>query len=104
TDDEREYTYYQVGVGYNLLPGEAFLSENRAYNNALYLMGGAGMTDFAGDDHQFTLSLGVGYRLLINDWMALRVDMKDHIFNLDVLGEDKTTHNLELTAGIGVFF
>ena len=103
TDDEREYTYYQVGVGYNLLPGEAFLSENRAYNNALYLMGGAGMTDFAGDD-QFTLSLGVGYRLLINDWMALRVDMKDHIFNLDVLGEDKTTHNLELTAGIGVFF
>ena len=30
--------------------------------------------------------------------------MKDHIFNLDVLGEDKTTHNLELTAGIGVFF
>ena len=103
TDDEREYTYYQVGVGYNLLPGEAFLSENRAYNNALYLMGGAGMTDFAGDD-QFTLSLGVGYRLLLNDWMAVRVDMKDHIFNLDVLGEDKTTHNLELTAGIGVFF
>jgi len=103
TDDEREYTYYQVGVGYNVLPGEAFLTENRAYNNALYLMGGAGMTDFAGDEH-FTLSMGVGYRLLINDWMAVRVDMKDHIFSLDVLGENKTTHNLELTAGIGVFF
>ena len=61
------------------------------------------MTDFAGDD-QFTLRLGVGYRLLHNDWMAVRVDMKDHIFSLDVLGEDKATHDLELTAGIGVFF
>lgn len=103
TDDEREYTYYQALVGYNLLPGEAFLSRNRTYNNALYLLGGAGMTEFAGDDH-FTLGLGVGYRLLINDWLTVRVDMKDNIFNLDVLGKDKMTHNLELTAGVGLFF
>ena len=102
-DDEREFTYYQASVGYNLLPGEAFLSRNRTYNNALYLLGGAGMTEFAGDDH-FTLGLGVGYRLLINDWLTVRVDMKDNIFNLDVLGEDKMTHNLELTAGVGLFF
>ena len=61
------------------------------------------MTEFAGDDH-FTLGLGVGYRLLINDWLTVRVDMKDNIFNLDVLGEDKMTHNLELTAGVGLFF
>lgn len=103
TDDERDYTYYQALVGYNLLPGEAFLTRNRTYNNALYLIGGAGMTEFAGDDH-FTLGLGVGYRLLINDLVAVRVDMKDHVFNLDVLGEDKTTHNLELTAGVSLFF
>jgi len=103
TDEEREYTYYQASVGYNLLPGEAFLSRNRTFNNALYLLGGAGMTEFAGDDH-FTLGVGVGYRLLVNDWLTVRVDMKDHIFNLDVLGEDKTTHNLELTAGVGLFF
>lgn len=103
TDEEREFTYYQAAVGYNLLPGEAFLSRNRAFNNALYLLGGAGMTDFAGDEH-FTLSLGVGYRLLINDFTAIRVDMKDHMFNLDVLGEDKLTHNLELSAGVSLFF
>jgi len=67
------------------------------------LLGGAGITDFAGDEH-FTLGVGVGYRLLVNDLIAVRVDMKDHIFNLDVLGEDKTTHNLELTAGVSLFF
>ena len=102
-DDEREFTYYQASVGYNLLPGEAFLSGGRTFNNALYLLGGAGITDFAGEEH-FTLGAGVGYRLLVNDLIAVRVDMKDHIFNLDVLGEDKTTHNLELTAGVSLFF
>ena len=102
-DDEREFTYYQASVGYNLLPGEAFLSGGRTFNNALYLLGGAGITDFAGEEH-FTLGVGVGYRLLVNDLIAVRVDMKDHIFNLDVLGEDKTTHNLELTAGVSLFF
>ena len=103
TDDERAFTYYQAGVGYNLLPGEAFLSRNRAFNNALFVLGGAGMTEFAGDEH-FTISLGVGYRLLINDFTAFRVDMKDHLFNLDVLGEDKLTHNMELSAGVSLFF
>ncbi|MEE3320247.1 MAG: outer membrane beta-barrel domain-containing protein [Pseudomonadota bacterium] len=103
TDDQRAYTYYQAGVGYNLLPGEAFLGENRAFNNALYLLGGAGMTDFAGEEF-FTLSLGVGYRLLINDFTTVRVDMKDHIFSMDILGEDRMTNNIELSAGVSLFF
>ena len=47
---------------------------------------------------------GVGYRLLINDFTAVRVDMKDHIFTHDILGEDKTTHNLEMTAGVSLYF
>ena len=103
TDDERSFSYYQAAVGYNLLPGEAFLTRNRVFNNAFFLLGGAGMTEFAGDEH-FTVSLGVGYRLLINDFIAFRVDMKDHLFNLDVLGEDKMTHNMELSAGASLFF
>ena len=103
TDEEREFTYYQASIGYNLLPGEAFLTRNRAFNNSLFLIGGAGMTDFAGDEY-FTISAGVGYRLLINDFTAVRVDMKDHIFTHDILGEDKTTHNLEMTAGASLYF
>ena len=103
TDEEREFTYYQASIGYNLLPGEAFLTRNRAFNNSLFLIGGAGMTDFAGDEY-FTISAGVGYRLLINDFTAVRVDMKDHIFTHDILGEDKTTHNLEMTAGVSLYF
>jgi hypothetical protein len=34
----------------------------------------------------------------------LHVDMRDHIFDLDILGEELTTHNLELTMGLTFFF
>lgn len=100
---ERELTYYNISLGYNFLPGEVFLGGSRAYNSALYVIGGVGNTDFADDDH-FTVNVGAGYRLLVNDWISLRLDFRDHIFESDVLGSDKTLHNLEGTAGIHFFF
>lgn len=103
TDDERELSFYNVSLGYNILPGEAFFYDRWAFNSALYLIGGIGSTDFAGDE-RFTISLGVGYRLLINDWMAIHLDAKDHIFDIDVFGEEKTAHNLALHGGVSFFF
>src|SRR5690606_33820367 len=49
TDSEREYTYYNVSLGYNILPGESFIGRNRAMNMSLYVIGGVGNTKFAGD-------------------------------------------------------
>ena len=103
TDDERELSFYNVSLGYNILPGEAFFYDRWAFNSVLYLIGGIGSTDFAGDE-RFTISLGVGYRLLINDWMAIHLDAKDHIFDIDVFGEEKTAHNLALHGGVSFFF
>lgn len=103
TDDERELSFYNVSLGYNILPGEAFFYDRWAFNGGLYLIGGIGSTDFAGDE-RFTISLGVGYRLLINDWMAIHLDVKDHIFDIDVFGEEKTAHNLALHGGVSFFF
>lgn len=102
-DEQREYLYYNASVGYNLLPGESFLGSERAFNTAFYVIGGAGMTEFAGDNH-FTLNLGMGYRVLLTDWITLRMEMRDHIFDMDLLGENKTTQNLEWTLGLGGFF
>lgn len=102
-EDERRLSYYNVSLGYNLLPGEAFIGRGRAYNTALYLIGGIGSAEFAGDDH-FTVNLGFGYRLLANDWLALHLDTRDHIFDTDLLGKSKTTHNLELHGGFTIFF
>ena len=102
-NDEKELTTYNFSVGYNVLPGEAFLGSRRAFNNAFYLIGGAGSTEFAGDDH-FTLNVGAGYRLLLTDWLSARIEMRDHIFELDLFGEAQTTQNLVWTLGVGGFF
>ena len=74
-----------------------------AYNTALYLMAGAGSTKFAGDNH-FTAVAGLGFRMLPNDWLAVHVDMRDHMFDTDLLGEKKTAHNFEAQIGLTVFF
>ena len=100
---ERDLTYYNISLGYNLLPGEAFIGSDHAFNSALYVIAGVGNTEFANDSH-FTVNFGAGYRFLLNDWIALHVDFRDHIFDSDLLGSSKTTHNLEGTGGVTVFF
>lgn len=50
------------------------------------------------------LNVGLGTRLFLADWAALQVDMRDHIFSLDLLGKRQSTQNLELTAGLTFFF
>ncbi len=103
SDSDRQYTYYNLNLGYNILPGEVFLGESRAYNTNLYLTAGLGSTRFAGDN-RFTVNLGAGYRFLLSDSVALHIDFRDHLFDIDLLGEEKTVHNLEGHFGVTVFF
>jgi outer membrane beta-barrel protein len=103
TDDQRQFSYYNVSLGFNILPGEAFLTRNRAFNTSFYFIAGLGSTDFAGDNH-FTVNFGFGGRVFPNDWLALRLDVRDFMFDIDILGQQKTTHNLQGTLGITIFF
>lgn len=101
--DDRDYTWYDLSFGYSLLPGEVFFGADRAYNSAFYLIGGLGSTDFGGDN-QFTLNYGFGVKVLVTDYLALRAEFRDYLFDLDVTGEDKTTHNMQGTFSISYFF
>ena len=103
TDSEREYSYYNLSLGYNILPGESFIGRNRALNTSLYVIGGVGKTDFAGDD-RFTLNVGLGFRLMPLDWLAIHADLRDYIYDIDLLGQEKTSHNLEARIGVSFFF
>jgi outer membrane beta-barrel protein len=103
TDDERQLTYYDLSLGWNALPGESFLGGKRAMPSALYLTLGAGSTRFGGDDF-FTVAFGAGYRVLVNDWLAVHFDARDLIFESDLLGESKVTQNLQFTLGFTAFF
>jgi outer membrane beta-barrel protein len=102
-DPEVDLTYYLLSVGYNLLPGEVFFGKDRAYGSGVYLIGGIGNVEFA-DVSSTTFSFGLGVRLLPTDWVSVRAEMRDHVFEQDVLGENKQTHNFELTLGVSVYF
>jgi len=102
TDDERDYQLLDLGIGYNL-KGETFISQNLTLNSAYYFTLGAGSTQFGGDD-RFTVSLGAGYRLLLNDYITMHIDMTDYVFESDILGDPETVHNLAFTLGLSVYF
>jgi len=103
TDSERDFSYYNLSVGYNILPGEAFVGRKYAFRGGLYLVAGAGSSDFAGDQ-RFTVSGGFGYRMAATDWLSMRIDVRDYVFQSDLLGSNETLHNLEFTGGLTVFF
>ncbi len=103
TPSERRFTYYSLSLGYNILPGEVYIGRNLAMNSALYLIGGIGAAKFAGDS-RFTLNFGAGYRVLPTDWLAIHLDVQDHIFQSDLLGKDKLTNNIGAYLGATVFF
>jgi outer membrane beta-barrel protein len=103
SDDERELKYYLMSVGYNLFPGEAFFTDSTTFNTVLYLSAGVGNTEFAGDD-RFTTALAVGHRTLFADGFSFDIEMRDLIFKQDLFGDEETTHNIELTFALNVFF
>ena len=102
TDDQRNLTYYDISVGWNVLQGELFLSPKRAMPSAAYVTMGAGSTRFAGDD-RFTATIGAGLRLVVNEWLAVHVDARDRMFKTDLIGNSQVTQNLEFTISLTAF-
>ena len=103
TDNERLLRYYNLSLGYNLLPGEVFINGKYAFNSAMYIIAGIGNTHFAGND-RFTVNMGAGYRLLATDWLAMHGDLRDHMFDIDLFGSNQLTNNIEISLGATVFF
>ena len=103
SDSERDFSFYDVSLGYNIFPGESFLGRHWAFRGGLYLIAGAGSSDFAGDQ-VFTVNAGFGYRLAATDWLALRVDVRDHMFETDLLGSNELMHNMEISGALTIFF
>lgn len=100
---EAKLSYYNVSAGFNVLPGEVFFGSSRANASALYLIAGVGSTKIE-DQRKQTLNFGMGLRVLFRDWVALQVDLRDHVFALDLLGKRTNTKNLELTGGLTFYF
>jgi len=98
-DEKAKLNYYNVSFGYNVLPGEVFIGSKRAKPSQLYLIGGVGSTRFD-TQRRPTYNVGFGFRVYLMDSLALQLDMRDHIYTLDLLGTRQSTQNLELTGGL----
>lgn len=102
TDDQRDMSYYNLDLGYNLLPGEVYIG-NRALNSSFYLVFGAGNTLFADEDY-FTYNFGGGLRLFLTDWIAMHWDVRNHLLTHARFGKEKEIQNLETHLGFTLFF
>lgn len=103
TEDQRQLDYYNISLGITILPGEVFIAKRWAFNTNYYIIGGAGNTLFA-DNEYFTYNFGGGFRLFASDWLAFRVDVRNHVFTHNILGEDKEIQNLEAHLGMSLYF
>jgi outer membrane beta-barrel protein len=98
-----DLTYYFLSAGYNLFPGEVFFGKNWAMTSAVYLVAGVGNVSFNKEDNT-AFNFGIGIRVLPWDWLAVRGEMRDLLFQSDVLGKNELKHNFELTLGLSIYF
>ncbi len=103
TPEQREYSHFNVSLGFNILPGEGFIGEDLAFTSSLYLLTGLGSTDFAGEQRS-TIMVGGGYRVLLTDWFAVHLTLKDHFYDIELLGSAKTANDLEISTSFTIFF
>ena len=101
--DSEKLSYYNFSIGYNFLPGEIFIGGRRARPSQFYVIAGVGSTKFD-QQTKTTFNAGFGYRLYLADWAAFQLDLRDHVFSLDLLGKRQSTQNVEFTGGLTVFF
>ena len=101
--DTEKLIYSNLNIGMNVLPGEVFLGSSYAMPSQVFILAGGGTTRFNGQRMQ-TVDVGVGVKVYVKDWFALRVDMRDNIYTLDLLGKRDRTQNVELNAGLSFLF
>lgn len=95
--------YSSFSVGMNMLPGEIFIRDNLVLSSVFYIIGGVGNTNF-GDDDKLTYNIGFGYRVYLTDWLSIRLEARDHMFDNTILGREELRHNYELRLGTSLFF
>ena len=100
---DQSLTYYALSLGYNLFPGESFLSKHSAMTSGVFLLAGVGNTTILDEGH-FTLNFGIGLRVLPVDWLDLSVTIRDYVFQSDLLGTSKVTNNFELAFVVSGYF
>lgn len=100
---KEDLTTYDLSVGVNLFPGEIFVGKSWATTSVVYLIGGVGNTNFANQDF-VTFNVGMGLRVQTADWFSLRLEMRDLMWESNLLGASEIKHNFAMTLGASFLF
>ncbi len=101
---DRRYTDYHLSSGWHFLQGYSSFGRKRIIHNT-YLIGGAGITNFA-NQNNFTVNFGLGHRLLLNDNLGIRLEGRNYLVQYDnpPIGSTTKQNNLALSLGLSLFF
>lgn len=102
-EEDMDLEQYALVLGYTLFPGEVFVGRDVAMASQTYLLSGIGNTSFNGEDY-LTYQFGFGFKLLPKDWMVVRIEARDSVWETDLLGAKKWTNNFEMNLGLGFIF
>lgn len=100
------YGYADAGVTFAPFYGKVSLMSEWIVHFDTYLSGGGGaiFSDAKDGIVQPALEVGIGGRLLLTPWLALRADMRDYFYLAD-FGDGSRLQSLVLVnIGIGIFF
>ncbi|MEJ2514325.1 MAG: outer membrane beta-barrel domain-containing protein [Gammaproteobacteria bacterium] len=102
-EEEEDLSAWDLFVGFQVLPGEVFLGTRWARTSGVYLGFGAGNVEYAGEN-RVGFALAFGLKVLPTDWLSLRLEARDNVWESDLLGENEWKQNFEINLGIGAFF
>ena len=68
----------------------------------VHLAVGGGVTD-SQTAQGLTLSGGLGFKFFLTEWLALRMDVRDHVLSQELLGVSGVVHNLAATLCFSMF-
>lgn len=86
--------------------GKLNLFAEEVFHFDTFLSGGAGYMGFDRDGGSVVGTIALGQHYYLNEWMALRIDIRDQIYSMDVnpsTGDGKSLQNL-LTFNLGLSF
>lgn len=105
TDLVREETHVFLYGGHllwTLAYGKLRWFHSRVSRFDFYLALGGGVTDNRAA-RGLTLSGGFGLKFYPTSWLAVRVDVRDHLLNQELLGASRIVNNIAATLGLSVF-
>lgn len=102
--EDDKLSFFDLGVGYNVLSGRSFFGRHYAVSTDFYAVCDIGKTKLDSNS-EWTVSPGIGLRLTPSKWYTLHLDFKGHFVAGDLSDKsDKLKNNLELSLGVGTYF